>query len=237
MSEDASIFGHMAAQQTHFEEHPFFQYLEQNPPTDWLHHFVPGMAFWVMTFQDVLRVIEDRVKAPQMRAIASHIRQGDKGHDNWFLSDMVRLGLTPPDIEKLFGPEHDSARSASYAIMSEVYRAQDDRLLIVLLLALESASYVFFGSMTNYLENNNYTKQLHYFGRTHLDAELKHGIVEAEMDNQVERAVEKSPEVHQQAIQLIDRIFDAFYKMFSTFVPPGAMTAKGGPSHTAHAQA
>jgi hypothetical protein len=223
-SSSSSIFGYMAARQTALEEHPFFQYLATNPPHDWLIKMIPGMSFWVMIFQDVLRLVEDQVSDPSMLAIAKHIKAGDDGHDRWFVRDMQRLGLPQPDLEMLFGPAHEAARKASYAILSEVFRVGDDRLRIVILLALESASYVFFDTMTNYLENTSFPHKLHYFGRTHLDAELKHGIVEAEADILVETAIRASIGLHGQAIELIARVFDAFDQMFEALLGPTTTT-------------
>lgn len=214
-----SIFGHLAMRQTAFEEHPFFVHLRKNPPTDWVPGFLPFIGFWVKAFQDILGIIENRVKDETMLAIATHIRQGDVGHDDWFARDMALVGNPLPTYVEVFGPAHKSTRLASYAIIAEAYRAQDDRMLIVLLLALEAASYVFFTKMAEYLEHARYPHELHYFGRRHLDAELEHGIVEAEMDMQVERSFGPSPELQFEAIALIDRTFDAFTSMFGGFVP------------------
>ena len=214
-----SIFGHLAMRQTAFEEHPFFVHLREHPPADWVSGFLPSIAFWVKAFQDLLGIIEDRVRDPEMKAIASHIRQGDAGHDNWFVQDMTLVGNPLPTYQEVFGPAHRSTRLASYALVAEVYRVKDDRLLIVLLLALEAASYVFFTKMAEYLEHAAYPHELQYFGRRHLDAELEHGIVEAEMDNQVERSFATSPELRAEALGLVDRLFDAFTGMFAGFVP------------------
>lgn len=218
-SKPGSIFGHLAMRQTAFEDHPFFVHLRRNPPTDWVAGFLPFIGFWVKAFQDVLGVIENRVKDETMLAIASHIRQGDMGHDEWFARDMALVGNPLPTFAEVFGPAHKSTRLASYAIVSEAYRAKDDRMLIVLLLALEAASYVFFTKMAEYLEHGGFPHELHYFGRRHLDAELEHGIVEAEMDNQVERSFGPNPELQYEAIALIDRTFDAFSSMFGGFLP------------------
>lgn len=214
-----SIFGHLAMRQTAFEEHPFFRRLREHPAPDWVPSFLPYIGFWVKAFQDMLVIIEGRVKDPEMLAIATHIRQGDVGHDNWFVRDMVAVGNPLPTYTEVFGPEHRTTRMAVYAIVAEVFRAADDRLLIVLLLALEAASYVFFTKMAEYFEHVGFQPELHYFGRRHLDAELEHGIVEAEMDNQVERSLAGSAELQAEARLVIDRIFDAFVSMFGGFVP------------------
>jgi len=214
-----SIFGHLAMLQTRFEDHPFFAHLREHPPVDWVSGFLPFIAFWVKAFQDLLGIIEDRVQDPEMRAIASHIREGDAGHDHWFALDMTLVGNPMPTYQEVFGPDHKSTRLASYALVAEVFRVKDDRMLIVLLLALEAASYVFFTKMAEYLEHAGYPHELQYFGRRHLDAELEHGIVEAEMDNQVERSFASSPELRVEALSLVDRIFEAFNGMFSGFAP------------------
>lgn len=221
-----SIFGHLAMLQTKFEDHPFFIRLREHPPADWVAGFLPFIAFWVKAFQDLLGIIEDRVEDPTMRAIASHIRQGDAGHDNWFALDMKLVGNPLPTYQEVFGPEHRSTRLASYALVAETFRVQDDRLLIVLLLALEAASYVFFTKMAEYLEHAGFPHELQYFGRRHLDAELEHGIVEAEMDNQVERSFATSPELRVEALALVDRTFAAFNSMFAGFAAnrPAAAT-------------
>lgn len=214
-----SIFGHLAMRQTAFEEHPFFRALREHPSPDWVPGFLPYIGFWVKAFQDMLVIIEGRVKDPEMLAIASHIREGDLGHDDWFARDMAVVGNPLPTFTEVFGPEHRTTRMAVYAIVAEVFRARDDRLLIVLLLALEAASYVFFTKMAEYFEHVGFQPELHYFGRRHLDAELEHGIVEAEMDNQVERALSGSLELQDEARRVIDRIFDAFVTMFGGFTP------------------
>lgn len=220
-----SIFGHLAMRQTTFEEHPFFRYLREHPSPEWVPGFLPFIGFWVQAFQDMLVIIEQRVKDPEMLAIATHIRQGDHGHDQWFARDMALVGKALPTFAEVFGPDHWTTRRAVYAIVAEVYRAADDRLLIVLLLALEAASYVFFTKMAEYFEHVGYQPELHYFGRRHLDAELEHGIVEAEMDNQVERSLSGTPALQDEARHLIERIFDAFAAMFAGFVPPARSAA------------
>lgn len=213
-----SIFGHLAMRQTEFEELPFFEFLRTNPAPDWLANFIPKMGFWVHTFQDTLKLVGQRITDPTMKSIAMHIQTGDTGHHNWFCRDMKVLGLNVPTLPDLYKQTHEQARLASYSIISEIYNADDDRLLIVLLLAMEAASYVFFESMTVYLEETEFPVELHYFGRTHLDAELHHGIVEAEMDMSVEASIEQSREIHARALGIIDRVFETFSDLLGAFV-------------------
>ncbi len=213
-----SIFGHLAMYQTRFEDHPFFVRLREHPPSDWVAGFLPFVAFWVKAFQDLLGIVEDRVSDPEMRAIASHIRRGDRGHDEWFVRDMTLVGNLVPTYQEVFGPAHKNTRLASYTLVSEALQAKDERHLIVLLLSLEAASYVFFTKLAEYLEHADFQFELQYFGRRHLDAELEHGIVDAKMDDQVELGFESKPELRTEALNLIERVFAAFDSMFTGFV-------------------
>src|SRR5687768_16216052 len=53
---------------------------------------VPRMAFFVMCFQDVLRLAYSRSTDPQIVALARTHALEDKGHDQWYLKDVERLG-------------------------------------------------------------------------------------------------------------------------------------------------
>lgn len=213
-----TIFGHLAVRQTELEENPFFDFLKTNASHEWLMSFFPRIAFWVHAFQDALELADSRVSDPTMKSIAAHIRKGDLGHEVWFEEDLESLGLSMLDLRTLYGAEHAGARMASYAVLSEVLQAKDDRLLIVLLLALESASYVFLEMMTEYLEDSEFPLELKYFGRNHLEAELEHGIVEAEMDICVESAIAECQILRADAHALIDRVFDTFEEMFQSYL-------------------
>lgn len=219
-NDETSVFGHLAVRQTEFEEHPFFEFLAADPSPEWLHDFIPRIGFWAHAFQDVLKLVVQQVSDPTMKSIAVHIRGGDTGHEKWLCADMRKLGIHMPSLPELFGPGYEPARMATYSLMSEVYQIKDDILLIIYLLALESSSYVFFETMTEYLERTSFPIDLKYFGRNHLEAELRHGIVEAEMDIKVEKAIaQASEEVRHAAHALIDRLFAAFNQMFNSFIP------------------
>src|SRR6185312_10890845 len=105
----------------------------------------PRLAFWVMSFQDILRLNEQMVNDPVLKRIARHHRDEDLGHERWFLEDIAKLTGGPLTISALYGRASASTRDAAYQLITEVYRATDDRLRIVLVLVLESTGHVFFG--------------------------------------------------------------------------------------------
>ncbi len=208
-----SVQDEILRQQQRFAQQPFFRRLEQEGPMEHALAFVPGLTFFVMAFQDMLRINEVRVSDPALLRIARHHRLEDQGHEQWFLRDMAKLG-TERDIRWLFGPEHAATRDASYALLSEVIRANDDRLRIVLLLVLEATGEVFFSRIPGYIERAGYrgAAQLEYFSRSHHETEKNHILFEREMHASL-IAVELPSEIRTDALALVERSFTAMRSM------------------------
>ena len=136
--------------QRRFARLPFFRRLEDGSPDD-ARAFVPALAFFVMGFQDILRLNEARMRDPGLRALVRGHRPEDHDHEQWFLEDLRALGLEL-EVGGLFGPEHAATRDAAYAVMSEVFRANDDVTRLALILVLESTGEVFFSRVPRYVE-------------------------------------------------------------------------------------
>ncbi|HVY44581.1 MAG TPA: hypothetical protein VHB21_01830 [Minicystis sp.] len=204
---------HIADKQGELLLHGFFTRLERNEAFEKAMEFAPGLTFWVFAFQDILRLNELRVQDPGLRRIARHHKAEDRGHDAWFLQDVAALDPTPRDFRWLFGPHHAQTRDAAYALVSEVFRTDNDYVRIALLLTLESAGHVFFERMAAYVERNNPDGALQYFSKKHLDVERDHQLFEAEMLKQIE--VELPTSVRNEAISMIDRCYEAFGLIFS----------------------
>jgi hypothetical protein len=162
-----------------------------------------------MTFQDILRLNEDLVTDPTLREIARHHRVEDGGHDRWFLSDLAMLGIPQPNASALFGREHEATRLASFALLSEVYRASSDQLRLIFLLTLESSGHIFFEEFASYLERMENAPPLQYFSRHHLNVEKSHALFGEENDAYLSH-VTLSAETYEEARALIDRCYAAF---------------------------
>lgn len=207
------VLEHIAAKQATFAKHPFFTELRLDRPIEQIAAFAPRMAFWVMTFQDILRLNEQMVQDPHLKKIARHHRDEDTGHERWFLEDIAKLTGGPLTVSALYGRASASTRDAAYQLISEVYRASDDRLRIVLVLVLESTGHVFFGRtavLTNAVQN---AAKLKYFSEYHLHIEEAHEMFETKMEENL-LAISMSPELEAQAIALVDRAYVAFDSMF-----------------------
>ncbi|GGI81211.1 hypothetical protein [Legionella impletisoli] len=213
-----AIEAYIESKQNEFLDHPFFEKLEQLNTLEEISYFVPELTFWAMTFQDILRINEEKVSDPYLKKIARHHRMEDAGHEKWFLHDKKYLlelseGKNNDDVAWLYSKDLQITRDAAYAILAEIYKIDDELLNVVLLLTLESSGHVFFEKVANQVKKAGGDSDLKYFSSAHLEVEMAHAIFEEEMERKLyERRVSTS--TRRNALKMIDRCYDAFSKMF-----------------------
>jgi len=218
------IQDYIDSKQQEFMNHPFFEILEQLNSLQELSYFVPELTFWAMTFQDILRINEERVNDPYLRKVARHHRLEDAGHEKWFLHDkkyMEAVNIDPTndtnDVSWLYSKETQLTRDAAYAILAEVYKSNDEILNIVLLLTIESSGHVFFEKVSKQVKQTGEDKNLKYFSSSHLEVEMAHALFEEEMERSLfARTV--PIQTRREALKMIDRCYDAFNKMFDGLI-------------------
>lgn len=208
-----AVKGYLVSKQDSFRAHPFFARLERNDCPATIKPYASALTFWVMTFQDILRLNEKQVMDTRLRQVAAQHRSEDAGHDRWFLEDLMILNGSWPDVRTLFCEAYHPVRDAAYALVSELYRAENDYCRVVLLLTLESAGHTFFEKIAAYHERVAPDEPLKYFARTHMCAEQNHQMYERDLEAFLASLV--LPEaVAAQAMQVIDRVYEAFGQMF-----------------------
>lgn len=211
-----TVRAYIAEKQSSFAQHPLFARFERNAPLAEVLPFISTLSFWAVAFQDVIRINESKVKDPQLRRLARQHRAEDAGHDKWFLSDLLKIEGCNPDVRSLFGAQHAATRDASYALMSEAFRAQEDVERIALVLALESTGHIFFEAIASYFERMGVTQSLQYFARKHVDVELAHEMFEQEINAYIDGL--QLTEVQRASMcALVDRVYEAFFGMFDGF--------------------
>jgi hypothetical protein len=207
------IEAHVAKKQAEFAKHRFFSDDRMSSNESGVLSFAPDLTFWVMAFQDVLRLNAKLTKDTAIRKIVRHHRAEDAGHERWFLDDLAAMQIPAPDVRWLFGERHSPTRDSAYALVSEVYRADDDRMRLVLVKALESAGHVFFGRVAAVVERAGWTKMLKYFSFSHLEVEKSHQVFEDQIAKTVS-AIRLEPKARAEAKQIVDRCYVAFTAMF-----------------------
>ncbi|WP_223759082.1 hypothetical protein [Myxococcus sp. RHSTA-1-4] len=207
-----AVLQHIAVREARFASHPFFSDLRMDRPLEQVMAFAPRLTFWVMTFQDVLRLNAHFLQDAHLKALAHRHYSEESGHDQWFEDDIAALTGGSLSIGTMYGKAHVKTRDAAYAIISEVYRPVDDRLRIVLLWALEATSHVFFGRTAILTAAQGADERLKYFSDHHMQAEAQHAMFEEELAAELE-AMQLTPEVRADALAMVDRVFAAFDTM------------------------
>jgi len=219
-----TIENYIDSKKAEFMNHPFFNILEGLNSLEEISYFVPELTFWAMTFQDILRINEERVSDPFLKKVARHHRLEDAGHEKWFLSDKKYMSelsddkvCDRDDVAWLYSKDSQLTRDAAYAIMAEIYKTDDEMLNIVLLLTIESTGHVFFEKVAKQVKQTGEDKNLKYFSSSHLGVELAHSLFEAEMEKGLyDRRL--PIKTRRDALKMIDRCYNAFNKMFDGLV-------------------
>lgn len=219
-----TVQAYIDSKQNEFMNHPFFEILEELNSLEEISYFVPELTFWAMTFQDILRINEERVKDPYLKKVARHHRMEDAGHEKWFLSDKKYMGesclnssCARDDIAWLYSKDSQLIRDAAYAIIAEIYKLDEEFLNVVLLLTLESSGHVFFEKVVKQVKKTGEDKNLKYFSSTHLEVEMAHALFEEEMEKKIfEKRLSISS--RREALKMVDRCYDAFNKMFDGLI-------------------
>lgn len=209
-----AVLQHISVRQSRFAEHPFFDEFRQDRPLEQTLAFAPRLAFWVMCFQDVLRLNAQRVQDPELAILMLRHRSEERDHDNWFFEDVERLKGSPLTVYEPWSRAHECTRDASYALISEVLRPMDDRLRMVLVLTLEATSHVFFTRASRLVQEvSGRAPPLKYFSDHHMQAEEQHEVFEEQMEAYL-RSIELTPALREEAFAMVDRLFAAFDDMF-----------------------
>lgn len=195
--------------QTHrsvLARHSFIRHLDTDGTYDAIRSVARQLTFFVLAFQDMLRLARVHAGEGPLAELARTHEAEDRGHEQWFLSDLVILDLEV-DVRWLFSAAHASTRDVSYAIMSDVLHATDDRSRLAVLLSLEAAGAEFFGRVISYLERLGRSENLQYFARPHQHVEQNHSVFEQEE----QRRLWSTPlpeDVYDEVIRSVDHTFE-----------------------------
>lgn len=216
------IQAYIDKQRDKYAEHVFFSKIHQFSNTKSLIGFLRMIAFWPMVFQDLLRLNVTRIKDPYLLRIAKHHRIEDADHDDWYVFDLdYCYGEKQSSSEFfrwIFNKKFTAVRDMSYALISEVFRADEDYLNIVLLLALEPTGHVFFENITKVTIKLGCDNDLKYFATKHLDVEHDHAIFEQKLKSDLFSNT-LNPTQRAKAEALVDRVYTAVNAMFDALIP------------------
>jgi hypothetical protein len=208
-------------QQASLATHPFLRRLDSIGTFEDVRVMAPRFTFFVLCFQDMLRLVHEHVRHPTIKAMAEVHELEDKGHQKWFLHDLKQFGI-PLDLSWVFGSDHQATRDLSYDIVSAVLRAADDHTRLAIVLSLEGAGHEFFGRVIGCLERIGHDDGLKYFARHHQEIEENHNLFDSDGRAQlIDLALSRAEFDH--AMEAVDHTFAAMTRLATHL--EGAITA------------
>lgn len=211
-----SLYDYLETKENRFEEHLFFRKLESINSLNQLAPMAQQIAFWVMSFQDLLEFNVKKIQDCKLKELLRLHQSEDAGHEEWFLHDLSAMAIEEPGIRTLYSEQHMPIRGTTYAIFAKVFEARNDHERIALLLTIESAAKVFFSKISHFSERLQASKKLKYFSNHHLAAEENHESLDQEMDeflSQMWLADASKQAVH----EIVDYVYMNFSTMFDHF--------------------
>jgi hypothetical protein len=163
--------------QAELAEHRLFSYLEQQGSFEDILAIAPRVTFFVMCFQDIIRLVPRLTTDPMLRKLGHTHEREDKGHDHWFLDDLEQFGVSS-DLKLLFSDERAAIRDIVYEQIADVVRSRSDWARFGVVLALEAAGTEFFGKIIAVLERAGRARGLKYFARSHQRVEQSHEVLQ-----------------------------------------------------------
>ncbi|MEH1841348.1 MAG: hypothetical protein V7L20_21975 [Nostoc sp.] len=211
-----TVDSYIIQKQIKLAKHPLFNQITRENPLESIKLLAQYLSFWVMSFQDVIRINEMQITDSKIRKVAHHHLVEDMGHEQWFLSDLQQLKVEEPNLKLLYSRDYIFTRDATYAIISEVFRAGSDIERVALIMSLESTGHIFFEYTASLVKQVSYSRNLKYFSIYHLDVENNHEIFEQEMQNFL-NSIYLSEDEEKKICQIVDRVYQAFTIMFDGF--------------------
>lgn len=193
--------------QKDLESKPLFNTFDRSSQIEDLQAIAPHFYFFVLAFQDMLRLTHEKICAPTLKEIALNFVQEDAGHEEWYLFDVEQLGCTR-DVRWLFGNVHQPVRDFAYELTSYLFNISDDRVRIVFPLVLEATGVAFFKSIVGLVRRSGYDESLRYFGSCHQKAEMSHNMYKD--GKEALDDIEFDENAYREALALIHQCFNCF---------------------------
>ena len=204
---------HIEFRQSELLEHPYIKRLEAKYSTSDVGITARGLTFFVMAFQDVLRVSAERATDPVLAPMIRNHYSEDAGHEQWFLADLQRLGIDV-GVQYIFSPDHTLCREVGFELVGEAMLTADDAKRLALVLSLEAIGHVFFERVISCLEAFDQGDDYQYFGRFHQDIEHNHAVFEGDAKDQLSQFVLDRPRFDAARVA-VDRTFELMQNLAS----------------------
>lgn len=210
------IIASIEAEKRRLEAEPFFAWLrtEDEHDTEKI-AFIPAMYFYIMTFRDLLRLIEGPEDGALQSAVNAYVQE-DGGHYLWYLSDLTKAGFPAVDPSTLWDVRLFPSRRAIYRMIAYAMDHEEPVLRAALVAIFEATGEVFFRHTMSLVRRLGLEERLSYFGKLHYEDEVNHSV---HMDELAEIAL--TPAQSKLAQDIVRRAFDEYRGLFTAWHDAG----------------
>jgi len=211
-----TIKEYIASRQQLVTQHPILLNIQHEGTLQQALQGLPNLAFWMLGFQDMLRISILRIQAAEERNLAHCYFLEMNNSVRWFIHDLTRLGGPFPSLLEVFSEENKDTRCATYGLLSEVFATGSDHERLVLVMAATAIARAFQSSMAALTAREGVLVPLRYFSRRDQpispsqEAVIAQGalILESLTLSDLERAVGR---------HLVNRVYDTFDVLLRSF--------------------
>jgi hypothetical protein len=193
---------------------PFFQLLATpGQDDDRKLRFMPAMCSYVMSFRDLLRIIDpDDPRTPEEIAIHAYVQE-DAPHYKWYLTDLATANYSVPPPEELWGAATLPSRRAIYRMIGYALILNPTPALKLTLISIfEATGEVFLRHTRMLMERLGMEDTLSYFGTKHYEDELSHSVGFGLMNDICLDERDRSA-----YLGVVDAAFDEYGALFQTW--------------------
>lgn len=211
------IFDHIAQRSLQASQAPLFMHLKVSECDAYEKlGFVPWAAHFAMTFADLHEFFGSTEPACDEYEKAANVNLfEDVTHWNWYLTDLITLGLDPQlrftqALRFIWSAQTAATRRFTYEMCKLCAKLRSlERLVMVN--ALEATGRVMFQAVSPVREQVEARagRRLQYFGKLHLDTERKHTLEDETLRASLAR-ITLDDSTRGKLLAIVDHVFEYF---------------------------
>lgn len=187
--------------------------------------FVPAMAFFVLSFRDILNLAKRPGSTDKWDIAINHHCEEDKNHWLWYVHDLEKLGFafetwgprSGDILRAMWSDSNRPVRDMVYLVTHLVQNHRNPFITLAVIESLEAAFGVFIEVLRPQVKKHELYEQLKYFGKEHDEGEQSHALgnwVDGVNVNQELETIVLTPEEISLASECVNKIFKQFDVLF-----------------------
>ncbi|WP_219468307.1 hypothetical protein [Nonomuraea rhizosphaerae] len=208
-----AVIEQLHSEKTALAEQEFFRWLREPSPDDVRKlAFARAMCSYVMSFRDLLLLLQDRGSDdPLQQAINAYVDE-DAPHYKWYLQDLGKVSAEPFHPVELWDPKLLPSRRTIYRMIGYAMDNPPIPTKLLLVSIFEATGEVFLRHTRDLLLRIGMDEELSYFGSVHYADEVQHTV-----DLSILTSVELTDAQRVEALRIVTLAFTEYRALFESW--------------------